>query len=311
MASVKELMKTMKSFETCSGLKINVEKTEAMWLGRSRFSNKTPLNLKWTNTAIKILGIYFTYDETEILNLNYNDKLKDLERTLNLWKMRGLTLIGRILVKTLGISKFTYVASVTEINKDIIKQVNKLIYNFIWKGKKPRIKKRTLIGNYEDGGLKAPDFETIYHSQRAFWIKRYLDSNEAYWKETLNHYLKKHGGSLITHCNFDINSGDIVLPKFYQESFKYWSKLLKCIKYRQTPMSQFIWNNKAVIIDQRCIYYADFMEAGIWTFGDLYENGNLIPFETWNKRGIKSSRYMAWQGIVSAIPPKIKKVTKR
>ena len=52
------------------------------------------------------------------------------------------------------------------------------------------------------------------------------------------------------------------------------------------------------------------VEAGIWTFGDLYENGNLIPFETWKKRGIKSSRYMAWQGIVSAIPPKIKKSLK-
>ena len=69
--------------------------------------------------------------------------------------MRGLSLMGRILnAKSLGISKFVYTAGVSDINAHIIKEVNRLIYDFIWKGKRPRFKKRTLIGDYSDGDSK-------------------------------------------------------------------------------------------------------------------------------------------------------------
>ena len=86
-----------------------------MWLGQNKNSLFTPMDIKWKK-HIKILGITFTYDKTEAFNLNYNRKLNDLEKTLNLWKMRDLSLLGRILItKTLGIPKFIFTASVMVI----------------------------------------------------------------------------------------------------------------------------------------------------------------------------------------------------
>ena len=121
----------MEKFHKCSGLKINAEKTEAMWLGANKGVNLKPLNLNWKN-CVKILGIFFSYDETEAFNRNYNEKLQNLEKTLNLWKMRDLTLMGRVLIaKSLGVSKLVYTASVTVINQKIIKEVNRILYSFI------------------------------------------------------------------------------------------------------------------------------------------------------------------------------------
>ena len=43
-------------FESCSGLKVNYSKTEAMWIGSSRQNTETPLGLKWCN-SVKALGL--------------------------------------------------------------------------------------------------------------------------------------------------------------------------------------------------------------------------------------------------------------
>ena len=52
-----------------------------------------------------------------------------------MWKWRGLTLLGRIqIIKTFAIPKFMYKTSLISVSEDLIKDVNKLFYGFIWKG---------------------------------------------------------------------------------------------------------------------------------------------------------------------------------
>ena len=41
-----------------------------------------------------------------------------------------------------------------------MKDVNKIIFDFIWKGK-DKIKRSALISEIEDGGLKAPHLDSI------------------------------------------------------------------------------------------------------------------------------------------------------
>ena len=48
-----------------------------------------------------------------------------------------------------------YRAGMISLNKEIISEANKLIFDFIWKGK-DKVKRLTLINDIEDGGLKAP-----------------------------------------------------------------------------------------------------------------------------------------------------------
>ncbi len=52
------------------------------------------------------------------------------------------------MVKSLAISQLVLNFSLLNIPNDIIKHINRLIYNFIWKSKH-RIKRNVLIGNQE------------------------------------------------------------------------------------------------------------------------------------------------------------------
>ena len=45
--------------------------------------------------SIKILGVYFGYDAKQRDELNVGNTLKSLKKTINLWKWRGLSLLGR------------------------------------------------------------------------------------------------------------------------------------------------------------------------------------------------------------------------
>ena len=129
-----------------------------MWLGSKRFCDKKTFNVEWPKKPIKALGVYFSYNEKECENMNFDSKLQQLTSILNIWKTRNLTLVGKILlIKTFALSQFIHLASVIPIPNKVTQQIEKIIYNFIWKGGKGFIKRNTIIGNIDEGGLKMID----------------------------------------------------------------------------------------------------------------------------------------------------------
>ena len=90
------LFHLLDKFESCSGLKVNVSKTEAMWIGSCRQNTETTLGLNWCN-SVKALRIVFTYNDVDSLQKNFYDKLKDIRMQTKLWSCRGLSLCGKII----------------------------------------------------------------------------------------------------------------------------------------------------------------------------------------------------------------------
>ena len=82
-ASANNLFKELNEFQLVSGLKVNVEKTEGIWIGLNAFSKNRPFGIKWPSNPIKALGIYFSYNVKEAENANFEDKIKQLERQLH------------------------------------------------------------------------------------------------------------------------------------------------------------------------------------------------------------------------------------
>ena len=68
------------------------------------------LGFKWPQELVYTLGIHFSYYVKQANTFNFEEKVCSLEKTLNNWKKRKLTLIGKInIVKTLGLSKPAYI----------------------------------------------------------------------------------------------------------------------------------------------------------------------------------------------------------
>jgi hypothetical protein len=110
------------------------------------------------------------------------------------WGKRNLTIMVNILIiKTLILPKFTFLASSCVIPKTYIKEIESCFYRFIWKGKPDKVKRLTLIRDYEKGGLNMVDINSYFKSLKVSWIKRLLSSETSNWKDIPRKYLDKFG----------------------------------------------------------------------------------------------------------------------
>ena len=133
LESVQELLEMLEKFRRCSGLELNKSKTEAMWLGSWAGRKDKPFGFRGPEVSAYALGIHFANDiySSTSDKLNFEKKSEDLQRILNSWKRRKLNLLGKInIVKSLGLSKLTYNASVLPLPKDFDKKVNMTIFDF-------------------------------------------------------------------------------------------------------------------------------------------------------------------------------------
>ena len=146
-ASLGSLLQVLKSFEKVSGLKIDISKSECMWIGESRNCKREIFGLKWPNRPIKYLGVYITYDYDEFIKLNYKQRLKKMEKTANWWKGRGLTIYGRAqIINLLLLPKLVYLSSMFPVPEEVIKEANRIIFKFLWKDR-DRVARNAVINS--------------------------------------------------------------------------------------------------------------------------------------------------------------------
>ena len=221
--SFNRFLDTTEEFGKCSGLRINYDKMEIFFLGNhlpKYVNDDTEIKKVKVKRAVKILGVHFTYDVALKQKLNFEEIMHSIKEKLKLWRWRNLTVIGRIqIVKTFVIPKIMYHAGLISLDKEVIKEANSIIYDFIWKGK-DKVKWSSLINNVEYGGLKAPHLESIIKTQRMMCCKKFASDQISAWKMFLLHYLKPIGGKFILCCDFDLTKLPITLPKYNKECFE-------------------------------------------------------------------------------------------
>ena len=113
------LFNTLDKFAFCSGCKIILTKSEAIWIGSKVGSSNFPLSdrgLTWKANRFKTLGIHFSLKISSMFDLNYKVKLKQFEGTLNCWRARNLSLVGKIcVIKSLLLPQLLYLFSVLSL----------------------------------------------------------------------------------------------------------------------------------------------------------------------------------------------------
>ena len=193
-------------FADISGLKVNYEKTEALWIGSLKNSNTIiPSNKPITCAERKVyaLGGWFSTSDLKDIEAHFFEKIETIKKMLSNWSARRLTLLGRIaILKSLAVSQIVYVLSSLPTPQGVIKEINSLLYDFLWDGKSDKIKRTEMINSYSKGGLKMIDIQSFNQSLKMKWVKGYLDDdNQAKWKSFFNYYLERHGGSLVFSSN--------------------------------------------------------------------------------------------------------------
>ena len=139
------ISRELATFGSISGLVINYTKSKAFCLGSLRGNVTKPLSekgLQWLSEEdnFKYLGITIpiNVDNQTVLRVNFENTLAQINTVSNMWKTRGLTLMGKVsIIKYLILPKLIYKIMVIPITvlSCILKNIEELFFKFIWRDK--------------------------------------------------------------------------------------------------------------------------------------------------------------------------------
>ena len=296
--SLKNLLDLFNKFEKISGLKMNYEKTEAFWIGSCKHLKETPFGLRWAQDGVKSLGVYFTYKKEKSDEHNFENKLSKMQKLIDCWRTRNLTIFGKILIiKSLVVSNFVYIASVLPIPKSYISRLETMIFRYLWRGP-DKVTRKSTYGEYEKGGIRMLNIKNQFKSLRLSWIKKMFDStNTSVWKKHLEYILKPVGGSFFLLCNYNIKHYQWPISTFYRDLLSDWQEFKN--QFLKEDFGKYIiWNNKNITINGRPIFYKYLFDKGIVFISDLYLNKTCgESIDIYKQKGTIITNYIQWLGL--------------
>ena len=200
---VEEVIKILTKFGKFSGLQINIEKCEILSINGKSTQNKA---VKETS-FIKITGVIFG-DLKNIRNiekLNFEPAIQAIRNKLNLWKMRVLSLIGKVtVVKAHALSQLQFLASSIDTPMWVIEEVTEIITRFIWNGK-GKIKKEKASKAWKEGGISIPMIGDLCKAASIkMTLRAKMVEDSMLWASNLMYELRRVGGTAALHPQTDI-----------------------------------------------------------------------------------------------------------
>ena len=284
--SLRTVFNVLKFYADASGLQINIDKTRVIWFGSMKDSNEVlcrDLNLNWDSSIFEILGVKFSLNLKDMVQLNYDVKIREIKNLLIQWSKRNLTPYGRItVVKSLAISKINHLfLSLPKPDDRIIKELDSLFFKFIWNGSVDRVKRGVTVKNFKDGGLKMIKIGPFIDALKISWIRRLITCNSKwvhlfYQSYPLVEHFQNFGTEFLQSKIKNIDN------KFWYEAFQAWIIFVNKLKPINSDdfLKEPIWHNNLLKVGGKPIFYKNWFVKGIYFINDLYdEQGNLRNME--------------------------------
>ena len=302
--SARALFNLLDVFKKLSGLVINSSKTEGMWIGSSRGKTLKPFGIKWPEEPIKTLGVYYSYDIKLLHEKNFIERLDSIRKLIDVWSLRGLSVYGRVtIIKSLIIPKFIYISSLLPVPNEIVIELNRMLFKFLWKGP-DKVTRLSTINEYDNGGLKMIDLVSMIKSLRLAWMKRIFGTSEGAWKRYLCFLLERFGGLFLFYCNYDVKDLSIS-SQFYSDLLHWWSEF-RCDFDTRKEWKFIVWNNKEIRVNNKPIFYRNFFENGIIHVSNLLFDMDALNSLTIVSRKIRKINFLTWAGLRHSVPAHLK-----
>ena len=179
--SINQAFTIVNTFEKATGSRLNTQKTEGLWIGSAAGRPTGPVDITWVTDKLKILGVYF--GQTALTHANWDNRVTKLEKRLNLWKSRTLSLKGRaMIINTIGASGLWHTATVLPLPDYVHTRVTKAIFDFLWNGKTEQVKREVCHLPLSLGGLAVINPAEKARALKLRWVSRIGDpSCESKW----------------------------------------------------------------------------------------------------------------------------------
>ena len=194
-----------------------------------------------------------------------------------------------------------FLSKVIDIPENIKKEINSILYKFIWNGNADKVCRDIFMQDFSKGEYNMHDFKVIDKAAKV--IKYFYDTTNVLWKNYILEFTGVANLHILFRSNFDVYMipGFSKLSNFYKEVIQNW----KMIQYQHNVtkdemISQWVWYNCKIFEDHLSQFFSkSLFQAGLWYIKDLFtENETVIPFHTWLKRGALPKDYLIWKKVV-------------
>lgn len=186
--SLPVLMEILDEFNFFAGYKLNIAKTQLLAFNYKPSEEiRHRYNLRWDMEEIKYLGVIITKNLSSLYGANYNVINQSIISDMERWSTYPLDFVSKIsVIKTNILPRLLYLfqALPIEIPRHQFTIWDKLISRFIWDGKKPRIRYKTLQLAKHKGGLALPNLKDYFYAAQFRPLFLWCNNNYfARWKE--------------------------------------------------------------------------------------------------------------------------------
>ena len=249
-------------------------------------------NLDWEQGPIKILGVIFTPEVFNIWDFNSLETVRKMEKILQSWSKRKLTL-----------SKFIHLfTALLNPPEQFVKQLEKLFYKFLWNSEPDRISRNVIIQDVKEGGLRMIKINKFIESLKVTWLRRILIStNECSWNRLSHVDFRKlviFGDGYAKLCASNLSN------PFWIDVLNSWKAFLKCNPASQTEdvLNSPIWFNSEMQHGGK-FFIKNWYEKGIKNIVDLVnENGVFYDFNQFKTLFNVRGTILDFQGVINRIP---------
>ena len=168
--SLQAALNVLEVFGSLSGLKVNTEKTQIVWIGKKKRCKEKllNLNLQWDTTCFNMLGLLISVDLNNCTEINFAKQITEICKIIKSWNKRSLTPMGKItVIKTFLLPKLNHLLlSLPNPDPHVLQRINDLFYRFIWSNKPDKIKRNIMKLTHLEGGLKMVDIRVFMNAMK-------------------------------------------------------------------------------------------------------------------------------------------------
>ena len=146
------------TYEKANRSKLNMTKTEGVYVGQQAGHNHGPVPIKWKVDNITALGTNIGND----MQQDWHKAADRFETTLSRWRERRLSCKGQtVIMQTYAIVQIVYLASIFLIPDAHITRIHRAIFQFLLNTKNELVLHATCHLPFNQGRLGIPDIHTI------------------------------------------------------------------------------------------------------------------------------------------------------
>ena len=244
-------------------------------------------------------------NETEnLVSLNIEPIIKKVQATLDLWRKRNLSLLGKIQVVNALIGPlFVYKMTVLPmLGEKYHSWMDTIISYFIWNNKKAKIRLKTLVGLKSQGGLSLVNLRNKEKSLKAQWVWRAQSDPHA--RACAEHFLSHNSKNMIWNSQLEERHSEKLFQNdFWNQVIKIWSSInIEDPIGKAEVLEETLWYNPNILINELPVYYPLWQNAGTNKIKHLRTENKWLTYDQFQTKYLITIPFTQYRGLISAIP---------